>query len=46
MQRWIDRVAGFLEKSMPRRRSHSVEFKRQVAQQLLDGETLHGLIKR
>jgi len=27
-------------------RSHSVEFKRQVAQEFLAGETLHGLAKR
>lgn len=27
-------------------RSHSVEFKRQVAQEFLGGETLHGLAKR
>ena len=27
-------------------RSHSVEFKRQVAQEFLSGETLHGLAKR
>lgn len=31
---------------MPRHRSHSVEFKRQVAQEFLGGETLHGLGKR
>jgi transposase-like protein len=31
---------------MPRHRSHSVEFKRQVAREFLDGETLHGLAKR
>ena len=31
---------------MPRNRSHSVEFKRQVAQEFLSGETLHGLAKR
>ena len=31
---------------MPRHRSHSVEFKRQVAQEVLGGETLHGLAKR
>ena len=31
---------------MPRHRSHSVEFKRQVAQEFLSGETLHGLAKR
>ena len=31
---------------MARHRSHSVEFKRQVAQGFLAGETLHGLAKR
>src|SRR4029078_430852 len=31
---------------MPRHRSHSVEFKRQVAQEFVSGETLHGLAKR
>lgn len=31
---------------MPRHRSHSVEFKRQVAQEFLGGETLHGLAHR
>lgn len=31
---------------MARHRSHSVEFKRQVAQEFLGGETLHGLAKR
>lgn len=31
---------------MPRYRSHSIEFKRQVAQEFLAGETLHGLAKR
>ena len=31
---------------MARHRSHSVEFKRQVAQAFLAGETLHGLAKR
>lgn len=31
---------------MARHRSHSVEFKRQVAQEFLSGETLHGLAKR
>jgi transposase-like protein len=32
--------------AMARHRSHSVEFKRQVAQEFLAGETLHGLSKR
>lgn len=31
---------------MAKYRSHSVEFKRQVAQEFLGGETLHGLAKR
>ncbi|THD44007.1 MAG: helix-turn-helix domain-containing protein [Bradyrhizobium sp.] len=31
---------------MVRHRSHSIEFKRQVAQEFLAGETLHGLAKR
>ena len=31
---------------MARHRSHSIEFKRQVAQEFLAGETLHGLAKR
>ena len=31
---------------MAKYRSHSVEFKRQVAQEYLGGETLHGLAKR
>lgn len=31
---------------MPRHRSHGVDFKRQVAQEYLGGETLHGLAKR
>jgi transposase len=31
---------------MAKRRSHSVEFKRQVAQEYIAGETLHGLAKR
>ncbi|MER2266810.1 transposase [Methylobacterium oxalidis] len=31
---------------MARHRSHSVAFKRQVAQEFLSGETLHGLAKR
>jgi transposase-like protein len=32
--------------TMARYRSHSIEFKRQVAQEFLAGETLHGLAKR
>lgn len=31
---------------MVKHRSHSIEFKRQVAQEFLGGETLHGLAKR
>jgi len=31
---------------MARHRSHSIEFKRQVVQEYLAGETLHGLAKR
>jgi transposase len=31
---------------MAKYRSHSIEFKRQVAQEFLGGETLHGLAKR
>ena len=31
---------------MVKRRTHSIEFKRQVAQEFLAGETLHGLDKR
>jgi transposase len=34
------------KKAMAKHRSHSVEFKRQVAQEYLAGETLHGLAKR
>jgi transposase len=33
-------------KTMARHRSHSVAFKRQVAQEYLSGETLQGLAKR
>ena len=31
---------------MAKHRAHSLEFKRQVAQEFLAGETLHGLAKR
>ena len=31
---------------MAKHRTHSLEFKRQVAQEFLAGETLHGLAKR
>jgi transposase len=33
-------------KTMARHRSHSIAFKRQVVQEYLSGETLHGLAKR
>jgi transposase len=33
-------------KAMAKHRSHSIEFKRQVAQAYLAGETLHGLAKQ
>jgi transposase-like protein len=33
-------------KAMRKHRTHSVEFKRQVSQEYLGGETLHGLAKR
>ena len=42
----IDRMARSRMKTMARHRSHSVAFKRQVAQEYLSGETLHGLAKR
>lgn len=31
---------------MARHRTHSIDFKRQVAQEYLDGEPLHGLARR
>ena len=31
---------------MPKHRSHSIAFKRQVAQEYIGGESLHGLAKR
>jgi hypothetical protein len=31
---------------MSKRRSHRIEFKRQIAQAYLSGETLHGLAKQ
>ena len=31
---------------MAKHRTHSIEFKRQVAQEFLAGQTLHGLAKR
>jgi transposase len=33
-------------KAMARQRSHSIEFKRQIAQEFIAGETLYGLAKR
>jgi hypothetical protein len=33
-------------KAMARQRSHSIAFKRQVAQEFIAGETLYGLFKR
>src|SRR6185312_16145377 len=33
-------------KAMAKHRAHSIEFKRQIAQEFLAGETLHGLAKR
>jgi phage shock protein PspC (stress-responsive transcriptional regulator) len=33
-------------KAMARQRSHSIAFKRQVAQEFIAGETLYGLSKR
>jgi transposase-like protein len=33
-------------KAMSQHRSHSIEFKRQVAQEFIAGETLHALSKR
>jgi transposase-like protein len=33
-------------KPIAKHRTHSIEFKRQVAQEFLAGETLHGLAKR
>jgi transposase-like protein len=33
-------------KAMSKHRSHSIEFKRQVAQEFVGGETLHALAKR
>jgi transposase len=31
---------------MAKHRSHSIGFKRQIAQEFISGETLHGLAKR
>ena len=33
-------------KAVAKHRSHSIEFKRQIAQEFIAGETLHGLAKR
>src|SRR5947209_17498037 len=38
---WLSR-----RKPMPKHRSYAIEFKRQVAQEYLAGDTLHGLAKR
>ena len=43
----IDRLPGFQRmKAMAKHRSHSIEFKRQVAQEFIAGETLHALSSR
>jgi transposase len=43
----IDGGAGLSKREpMARHRTHSIEFKRQIAQEFLAGETLHGLAKR
>jgi transposase len=43
----LTRAAGLSRlKAMAKHRSHSTAFKRQVAQEYLAGETLHGLAKR
>ena len=40
-------LAGpFEEKAMARHRTHSITFKKQVAQEYLAGESLHGLARR
>ena len=40
-------VLGFQRmEAMAKHRSHSIEFKRQIAQEFIAGETLHGLAKR
>jgi transposase len=40
-------IAGLSEDgSMTKHRSHSIEFKRQIAQEFIAGETLHGLARR
>jgi transposase-like protein len=40
-------VLGFRKvKAMARQRSHSIAFKRQLAQEFVAGETLYGLAKR
>ncbi len=40
-------MSGFQRmKAMAKHRTYSIEFKRQVAQEFLAGETLHGLAKR
>lgn len=47
-QAGIDPCAGLSKDGSPwaKHRTHSIEFKRQVAQEFLSGETLHGLAKR
>ncbi|MFG3594760.1 hypothetical protein [Bradyrhizobium sp. RDI18] len=42
----FDRYAGQGRKPIAKHRIHSLEFKRQVAQEFLAGETLHGLANR
>src|SRR5262245_38468260 len=40
-------ASGFSEREpMAKHRSHSIVFKRQIAQEFIAGETLHGLAKR
>jgi transposase len=41
----IDRDCRVL-KAMAKHRSHSIQFKRQVAQEFIAGETLHALVSR
>jgi transposase len=43
----LTEAAGLSEdKAMAKHRSHSIEFKRQIAQEFIAGETLHALAKR
>lgn len=39
-------LSGAQREPMPKYRSHSIQFRGQVAQEYLPGETLHGLAKR